>query len=161
MPELLVAVGLAAAVGYASALLPVVNAEAAALAGGAITSVPGAVAVSLALAVGQTAGKVTIFLGVRTGHRLRRTPGPADHAKPARPGRLRRLGQRLLARLEHRGTGAGVVLLAGAAGVPPLLLVSAVAGTSRMRLLDFTLCCLAGRWLRFAVIAIPTALAVT
>lgn len=166
MLEVLTAIAFAVGVGYVSAVFPLVNAEAAALAGGAISTAPVAVAVSGGLALGQACGKVTIFLGARGGHRMarrrraERALAIAHEELEAPPetrwGRLRR---RLVAGLAHRGTAVGVVALAAVVGLPPLLLVAALAGTTKMRLLDFTLCCVLGRWIRFAAFAVPVALA--
>ena len=166
MLEILTATAIAVGVGYVSAVFPLVNAEAAALAGGAVTTVPGAVAVSGGLALGQAAGKVTIFLGARGSRHLARRKKAEQALASAHEefdtppdtwwGRLHR---RLLAGLAHRGTAAGVIGLSAVLGLPPLLIVAALAGTTRMRLLDFTLCCVFGRWIRFAAFALPVALA--
>lgn len=153
MHEVLAA-AVALVLGYGSALVPVINAEAAALAGGAITSVPGALLVSFALAVGQTGGKVTIMYAIRAGRR--RAPAPPD---PESVGRWRRAGLRMLGWLDRRPTAVLVVLLSASLGIPPLLIIAGLAGAAKVKVADFVICCLVGRWVRFAAFALPVAFA--
>jgi len=143
--------------GAASALVPLVNAELAA-AGIAVTAdLPAAVLVALALALGQTAGKLVIFAAARRGRSRHRT-GPAHPT--ARRDRLgwRRLGDRGLGLLDSRWRGAGIVLMSAGVGLPPLALVSAACGVARTRPSDFALCCLLGRTARFLLLVVPLAI---
>jgi len=64
----------------------------------------------------------------------------------------------LTSRLHDRRSSAGIVLLSGSVGLPPLALVAVAAGATKMRLRDFLLCCLAGRTVRFGLVLIPLAL---
>jgi membrane protein YqaA with SNARE-associated domain len=145
----------AVAVGVGSALLPLVNAEAI-LAGAALTSPRPLVAgIALALALGQTAGKLAIFEGARRGVLRRRQVD-----KPRG-----RWTARAVALLQCRWRGGGAVLLSAATGFPPLLLMSAVAGGAtagtRARRVDFVTCCMVGRSLRFLVLGLSLAAVIT
>ncbi|RLP86775.1 VTT domain-containing protein [Micromonospora sp. CV4] len=143
--------------GLASALVPVVNAEAYAVVAGhrgghALVAV-------LALALGQTAGKLLLFEAARRGTgRLarklaRRTRSGRAAARAARwAGRIRRW-------LSRRRTALPTVLVAAAVGVPPLAVVSLAAGTAGLRHWEFAVSCLLGRVIRFALLALPAALA--
>lgn len=163
-------------VGLASALVPLVNAEALSVASGVVTSVPGALITAVALAAGQTAGKVAIFYGAQSVRRkaerrnltlpaARRTrqPLPAaivgQHARPHAHPKLARVKARLARTFENRRSGAAVTLSSASIGLPPLLLVTAAAGAARMRVADFAACCFAGRAARFIAIAVPIAIA--
>lgn len=145
--------------GFGSAFVPVINAEAyvgvAALSGPLLLA-----AAVLAVGAGQTAGKVVLFEGARRGRRkLRQT---ADHPR-RRSGPvasfLRQWNSRLLQLLENPHRGAATVLTSASVGVPPLAAVSIVAGASTLRRSTFVACCLIGRLLRFAVLALPLAYA--
>jgi membrane protein YqaA with SNARE-associated domain len=142
---LLVAAPLAVATGVASALIPVVNAEAAVTGAATALATPAVLAVAVAMAVGQTIGKVVLFEGGRRYVERRRN---RPSAKPIRPWQ-----QRLIDRLRGRRQANCVVLLAAAVGLPPLAAVSIAAGSARIRRTDFVVCCLTGRISRFAVIA--------
>jgi membrane protein YqaA with SNARE-associated domain len=149
--------GSALATGTASALLPVVSAEAfERLMVGRPGPVP-AWGLVLALAIGQTAGKLALFESARRGSgawlgRLHRG-GP----HPAR--RSSRWGDRVSVCLRSRRTGPAVVLASATLGLPPLAVVSLAAGAAGQRRLVFGLTCLVGRTARFAVIAAPVVLA--
>ncbi len=116
---------LAAAVGVASALLPLVNAEAYALIAAARTHAAGAVIVVLALAAGQTVGKLVLFESARRGSgRLHaRFSGRAE-------GRAARWRERVCGLMGRRRTGLPTVLASATLGLPPLALVSLAAGAS-------------------------------
>ncbi|MFC4022004.1 VTT domain-containing protein [Micromonospora sp. GCM10011542] len=143
--------------GFASALVPVVNAEAYAVVAGhrgghALVAV-------LALACGQTAGKLLLFEAARRGtgrlaqkltHRSRSGRAAARDARWA--GRIRRW-------LSRRRTALPTVLVSAAVGVPPLAVVSLAAGTAGLRHWEFAVACLLGRVLRFALLVLPAALA--
>ena len=145
----------AVAVGVGSALIPVVNAEAI-MSGAAMTSPrPLMMFIALALALGQTAGKLAIFEGARRGV-LRRVQVDKPRG---------RWTSRVLTLLQCRWRGGGAVLVSAATGFPPLLLMSAVAGGAgagrRARRLDFVTCCLVGRSLRFLVLGLTLAAVTT
>jgi membrane protein YqaA with SNARE-associated domain len=148
--------GLAAAVGVVSALLPIVSAEAYALLAAARTRGAGAVTVVLALAAGQTIGKLALFQTARRGSgRL--------HARLSRrkEGRAARWHGRVCGLMTRRRTGLPTVLASATVGLPPLALVSLVAGASAQRRWEFGTVCLLGRSARFAALALPTAYALS
>ena len=155
-------IGLSAATGLLSALVPLVNAEVYALAVGVTASPVLAVLCAVALAVGQTGGKWVWYLSGRKGVEMRkrslRRRRPADQA--AGPDDREHAGRLavLTRRLHDRRSSAGIVLLSGSVGLPPLALVAVAAGATRMRLQDFLLCCLAGRVLRFGLVLVPLSL---
>lgn len=145
--------------GFASAFVPVLNAEAY-IGVHAVAAPLVLVLVVVAVGIGQTAGKVVMFEGARSGRRMmhsrsarrERRDGPVAF-------RLRRWNARMLRLLERPRAGAVTVLSSASLGVPPLAAVSIVAGTSSQRRATFVLCCLAGRIARFAVLAAPLAYA--
>jgi membrane protein YqaA with SNARE-associated domain len=177
VPELLAACLVALGVGYASALIPLINVEAIALAGGATTSVSDAVIVTAVLAVGQTLGKITIFYGVRTGRKaaakkkaevaLERAEETLEEDQAQHlgwreltwKGRIAWLRSLMMESLAHPWQGPAVVFISGSVGIPPLLVTAAAAGLSQMRIVPFVVTCFTGRWVRLLVIAIPAALA--
>lgn len=169
IPEILAAV----AVGFASALLPAINAEAF-QAGSSLVQSPAVVrACVVALAVGQTGGKVVIFTASRRGARRWRstrdeTSSRARRSRPGRrghPSRMRvwfsRTNAAVLRSLSRPVAGPVTVAVSAAVGLPPLALVSAAAGVSTMRGARFTAACLSGRLTRFAVVAGLVALITT
>jgi membrane protein YqaA with SNARE-associated domain len=153
--EAIGAVLTALGVGVASALLPVVNAEAI-LAAAAVAGPDAwvyALSLAVSLAVGQTVGKLILFEAARRG--LGGRFGARKAALRPRTGWQRRA----LDLLGSRGSAAAVVLLSASVGLPPLALVSIAAGTLRTRRTDFAVCCLAGRIVRFCAIACSVVLA--
>ena len=152
---------LSAGTGLLSALVPLVNAEVYALAVGATATPLVAVLCAVALALGQTGGKWVWYVSGRKGvemrkRSLRRRRPDDDSAADDREhaGRLAVLTRRL----HDRRSSAGIVLLSGSIGLPPLALVAVAAGATKMRLQDFLLCCLAGRVLRFGLVLVPLSL---
>lgn len=141
------------AYGAMSALVPVVNAEVYAVAAaGHATGGLGTVAVVLALALGQTAGKLVIFEAARVGQsRFARRRA----AKAASSDRTGRWTGRITRALGARRTGLPLVLGSAAVGLPPLAAVSVAAGMSRLRRWEFALACLTGRIVRFGALALP------
>jgi membrane protein YqaA with SNARE-associated domain len=146
------AVGLAVAVGVASALVPVLNAEAWAVVA-ATGPLDTLLVVVPALAVGQTVGKLVLF---ETGRR-----GRAWHPWRGRPvsARAARWGERVTAWLTSPRTGPPVVLAAASLGVPPLAVVSVAAGAAGQGRWVFGALCLLGRLVRFSVLVVPVAAA--
>jgi membrane protein YqaA with SNARE-associated domain len=173
----LIALGLL--VGAVSAVTPFLPVEAYVI-GLAVTH-PGAVAVSgaVAAAVGQTAGKLLLFTTARGAAHSRwlqrlRDRGAKEAAEvtaaavaagedPA-GGPVKRVFRRLggwLKRANALGIallsgrwGPAVVLVSGAVGIPPMLAIAFYAGTSKMDVRAFVIACLAGRTIRFVVLAL-------
>jgi membrane protein YqaA with SNARE-associated domain len=143
----------ALAYGAMSALVPVVNAEVYAVAAAARDTGPvTTLVVVLALAAGQTAGKVVIFEAARLGgSRFARRRA----ARAAATDRRCRWSARIVGALRSRRTGLPLVLCSAAAGLPPLAAVSAAAGVSGQRRWEFAVTCLVGRSIRFAALALP------
>jgi membrane protein YqaA with SNARE-associated domain len=143
--------------GFASALVPIVNAEAYAVVAGHRGG--HAAIVVVALALGQTAGKLLLFEAARRGtgrlSRLLRRHNRSGRAAA----RAARWGERIRRWLSRRRTGLPTVLLSAAVGLPPLALVSIAAGTAGLRHWEFAAVCLLGRAIRFAVLALPAAVA--
>ncbi|MDF9717045.1 VTT domain-containing protein [Nocardioides sp. ChNu-153] len=130
-------------VGVASALLPVVNAEAY-LAGVGALGTGGLVLLSVAAGAGQTLGKVVWYevarRGVETEWARKKLSGP----------KVQRVHQRWSDRMEGRPWyAAAIMLVSSLGGVPPLLVMAAVAGVLRMRREVFVVSVLVGRSLRF------------
>jgi membrane protein YqaA with SNARE-associated domain len=141
------------AVGFGSALLPAIPVEPY-LVGLVVTTGSAPVLLGLAAAVGQTAGKLLIFLSVRGAVRsawLRRLLARRADRPPSALGSA---GARLAAALDRPLLALPVVLLSAVVGFPPLLLTSAYAGRTRMPASWFALTCLLGRSVRFVAIAL-------
>lgn len=151
----LVEAATAIGLGLASALLPVVGADAYAVVAGHRGG--HAAATVIALALGQTIGKVLVFESARRGTgrlgRLLVRRGRSGRAA----GRAARWTQPIRRWLSRRRTALPTVLVSAAIGVPPLAVVSVVAGTADLRRWEFTVGCLLGRTIRFAVLAFPVA----
>jgi hypothetical protein len=152
--------------GVGSALVPVLNAEAYALA--AVVLHPASVAgIVLALAVGQTLGKVMLLEATRRGaetrivQRLRRrvaTMAPSGRATRSRYGGSRRSRlldqQRAMRLLDSPRAGGPLVGCSAAFGLPPLALVAVAAGLGGQRLRVFVPWCLVGRTARFGALVL-------
>ncbi|MET7710653.1 hypothetical protein [Micromonospora sp. NPDC005413] len=164
----MIAVLTAAAVGLLSAFLPFTPAEPYLIAAGATTGAP-AVALGVAAAAGQTAGKVLIFLGARGAIRsawLQRRLSRRPSAAPQPSGRLgtmlarsKAAGARLVEVMERPRQATGVLLISAVTGFPPLLAASVYLGRTPMRPAAFAATCLLGRTIRFVVIALAPQLA--
>ncbi len=145
---------LAVATGTGSALLPVLNAEVYAIgaAGHSQPALAGALVVAVAL--GQTLGKLLLFETARRGGgRLGRWMTRRERARgEARSGRW---STRITQALRSRRTGIPLVLVSAGLGLPPLAAVSLAAGASGQRRWEFALLCLLGRTARFAALALP------
>ncbi|WP_432901857.1 hypothetical protein ACQP1S_00075 [Micromonospora matsumotoense] len=164
----MIAVLAAAAVGLLSAFLPFTPAEPYLMAAVATTGTP-PVALGVAAAAGQTAGKFLIFLGTRGAihspwlrRRLsRRTPTgrkPAGRwgTMLARP---KAAGARLVEMMERPRQAIGVLLVSAVTGFPPLLATSVYLGRTPLRPVAFAATCLLGRTIRFVAIALVPRLA--
>jgi membrane protein YqaA with SNARE-associated domain len=136
----------AGGMGFGSALLPALNAEAYAV----VTAVTApAAGVVLALAAGQTVGKLVLFESARRGA-ARWTP--TDQST-----RRARWLARVTPWLRSPRTGVPVLLSSAALGLPPLAIVALAAGASGQRRWVFASLVLAGRVARFAAIVVPAA----
>ena len=141
---------LALVYGVVSALVPVVNAEAYALVLAGRTQPTLAVLVVLALAAGQTVGKLVLFEAARRGS------GRLERRFATRcEGRAARWADRIRDSLRSRRTGLPMVLASAALGVPPLAAVSLAAGAAGQRRWEFGMLCLVGRIARFALLVLP------
>ncbi|MCG5470909.1 hypothetical protein LADH09A_004881 [Micromonospora sp. LAH09] len=159
----MIAVLTAAAVGLLSAFLPFTPAEPYLIAAVATTGAP-SVALGVAAAAGQTAGKVLIFLAARgaihsswlQGRLRRRTPTVREPAGRlatmlARP---KAAGARLVEVMERPRQATGLLLVSAVTGFPPLLAASVYLGRTPMRSAAFAATCLLGRTIRFVAIAL-------
>jgi len=147
----LACVGGLLALAFVSAFVPLVSIELALIAAAAASSSQGLLfALVLAAAGGQMLGKSCFFLGGRSVGLW------ASRRTSDRRPRSERL-RRLLARAgSRRAAAASTVLVSAFSGLPPFALVSALAGSWRLRLAPFFALGLAGRSARFAgVLAVP------
>ncbi|MEU7918197.1 hypothetical protein [Micromonospora zamorensis] len=164
----MIAVLAAAAVGLLSAFLPFTPAEPYLIAAVATTSAP-SVALGVAAAAGQTAGKVLIFLAARgaihsswlQGRLSRRSPAVREPAGRlatmlARP---KAAGARLVEVMERPRQATGMLLVSAITGFPPLLAASVYLSRTPMRSVAFAATCLLGRTIRFVTIALAPHLA--
>ncbi|MEV4264891.1 hypothetical protein [Kribbella sp. NPDC049584] len=153
--QLLLAVGF----GIGSAVVPVMNAEAYVLAVAATNALNPVVAAS-GIAVGQTLGKVAMFLAVRyrPGYAARKTKEQKPVNLETRRGRFiqwnRDVSKRLLDAMSDSRWGIPVTLLSSFVGIPPLYGVALIGGASRMKTVVFALSVLAGRGARFILLAL-------
>ncbi|MEU1747284.1 hypothetical protein ACWD8I_28715 [Micromonospora arida] len=145
--------------GVASALVPIVNAEAYAVVAGQRGGGHALVAVVVALALGQTVGKLLLFESARRGSG-RLAQKVAKRAKSGRAAaRAARWTEPIRRWLSRRRTALPTVLASAAVGVPPLAVVSLAAGTAGLRRWEFAAACLSGRVIRFALLVLPAVLA--
>jgi membrane protein YqaA with SNARE-associated domain len=104
------------------------------------------VALGLAAAVGQTAGKVLIFLSARRGMRWLSRRG--RHRAP----------NRLLDQLDRPVPAILVVLVSSLTGIPSLLVICVYAARTPMSVVQFAAACLVGRAARFVTVALAPSL---
>jgi membrane protein YqaA with SNARE-associated domain len=142
----LLALLVATGVGFGSALVPFLNAETYAVV--AAGSAP-ALGVALALAAGQTAGKLVLFESARR--------GSERWAVRDETSRRARWAARVSPWLTSPRTGPPVVLLSATLGIPPLAVVALAAGACGQRRGLFAALVLSGRAARFAAIVLPAA----
>jgi hypothetical protein len=164
----MIAVLAAAAVGLLSAFLPFTPAEPYLIAAVATTSAP-PVALGVAAAAGQTAGKLLIFLGTRGAIRspwLQRRLSRRTPTAPRPPGRLgtmlarpKAAGARLVEVMERPRQATGMLLVSAVTGFPPLLAASVYLARTPMRPIAFAVACMVGRTIRFVAIALAPQLA--
>lgn len=156
--------------GLASGLVPVVNAEA--LLGAAVVGQPAAwMFLVLGMTSGQSVAKVLIYLTARDGPEglvrlhlvgprftralVRARGGAVGHRRA--PLVIRAAWARSLRHLRTPVAGTAVVATSALVGLPPLAVVSGMAGMARLRLVLFVPACFVGRLARFALIAWPIA----
>ncbi|SDU89408.1 hypothetical protein SAMN04488544_1572 [Microlunatus sagamiharensis] len=142
--------------GVLSAVVPLANAEGYVVVSG-YSSLGHAMPVVVGVVLGQTLGKVLLFLGVRRGKafpfvRHQRARIRRQNVGPARR-RFRAVLATLLRLVGEKRWGLPIVLLAAVVGFPPLYAVALLAGATRMRLGWFAAAVLVGRTVRFALVA--------
>lgn len=157
--QLLLAIGF----GIGSAVIPVLNAEAYVL-GVGVSGALDPVVAAIGVAVGQTIGKVAMFLAVRyrPGYAARKSKEPKPVDLDTRRGRFvqwnRDVSKRLLDAMSDRRLGVPVTLLSASVGLPPLYGVALIGGASRMGVVSFGLSVLVGRGARFVLLALGVGL---
>jgi len=154
-PEL---VALLTSVGYGviSAVVPVINAEAYVIVS-QVSAIAGAVPIAVGVGIGQTVGKLLLFMGVRRGKESRfvrhRRQQAADRPVGPVRARFRAIVATLLDLIGKKRWGLPIVLLAAVVGIPPLYAVALLAGATEMRAIWFGLVVLVGRVTRFVLVA--------
>jgi membrane protein YqaA with SNARE-associated domain len=141
--------------GLGSALVPVVNAEAYVVL--VSTRSPAHVLLCLTVlgvALGQTAGKVLLF---ESGRHARLPAWLSRRPRRTTPKRTR-TGECFGNLLRRPRTGVPLVFASATVGLPPLAVISVLAGASGQRRTTFGLLCFAGRLVRFAALAAPLGL---
>jgi membrane protein YqaA with SNARE-associated domain len=135
------------AVCLVSAIFPLINAEAYV---GALAAVDGGShvwAIALAAGSGQTCGKVIYYLTGRGSREWRWT-----RRRKASP-KWQARAERWELRIQHRRwTAAAVLAVSAVVGLPPLAILSVIAGRMRFSLPIFVAVVFVGRTLRFAAL---------
>ena len=141
LPSTLLSLTTVVAISIASAVIPVVNAELYVLGLGSITPRPMLPLVLVLATLGHMAGKSLMYGAARGVERL---------SFPA----LQRRIEKARAKLENRTTlGGTLVFVSAATGFPPFYVVTVAAGAMRYSFPMFFVLGLAGRLLRFGVLA--------
>ncbi|HET6293572.1 MAG TPA: VTT domain-containing protein [Kribbella sp.] len=154
---------LAVGFGIGSAVIPILNAEAYVL-GVGVSGALDPVVAAIGVSVGQTIGKIAMFLAVRyrPGYAAKKDKEPKPVDLETRRGRFiqwnREVSKRLLDALSDRRWGIPVTLLSSSVGIPPLYGVALIAGASRMGVVTFSLSVLVGRLARFITLALGVGL---
>ncbi|MEH3033443.1 MAG: VTT domain-containing protein [Aeromicrobium erythreum] len=150
-------VGAAFLFGVASAILPVLNAEAYVVGLGALVRGDKLVVAILALTLGTSVGKAIVFELVRKGSdRFRSKDKETGERKPPRNRFVvwwRRFSDLLLGWLERPYLGAATVFVSSLLSVPPLAVVTVLAALSKQPHWLFQLMVFLGRSIQFLVIA--------
>ncbi|HWD04773.1 MAG TPA: hypothetical protein VG674_20220 [Amycolatopsis sp.] len=160
MGWLLVTLGVA----FGSAIVPLVNAELFVVGLTASQHNPHWLWLGGAVALGQMGGKLLYYLAARGSIRLPRLLHDRlhrEHAPSARRDRWRRRTKVIRAKIEalrerclrHPHWMAGTYGVSSVTGLPPFMATSVLAGMVRMRLVTFLVAGLAGRWVRFSLLA--------
>ncbi|MDN3356241.1 hypothetical protein [Actinomadura sp. DC4] len=150
-------------VGAASAFLPVTPVEPYVIAVVATTGGAGWI-LGTAAGAGQAAGKLLIFLAARGTLRsawVRRHLTPAARRPRLRertkaqapPGVVKRWTTKAITRLDRPRQATTVVFTSAVTGLPPLLITSVYAARTSMSAVVFGMTCLAGRAIRFSLVA--------
>lgn len=143
--------------GVVSAIIPFVNAEAYVIAS-QWSAAAGPIPIAIGIGLGQTVGKLLLFLGVRRGkdfpfvqHRRERQQNqPVSRTRL----RVRAVMSQLLALVGQKRWGLPIVFLAAVVGIPPLYAVALLAGATTMRIPWFVAVVLVGRIGRFVLVAL-------
>jgi membrane protein YqaA with SNARE-associated domain len=142
--------------GTVSAVVPIVNAEAYVIAS-QMSAVMGPIPIAIGIAMGQTVGKLLLFLGVRHGKELSFIKHRQEVRKqrPVGPtrARFRAFMAKLLDLVGQERWGLPIVLVAAIVGFPPLYAVALLAGATTMSPVWFGLTVLVGRLCRFLLVA--------
>jgi membrane protein YqaA with SNARE-associated domain len=142
--------------GVASAIFPMVNAEAYVVLS-QVSAVLGALPIAVGLGIGQTIGKLALFYSVRAGKDSRFFRHRRQQSRERRKGPARlRFDAAIAWLLRLVGTkrwGLPIVLVAAIFGIPPLYAVALLAGATTMKAYWFGLMVLIGRITRFILIA--------
>jgi membrane protein YqaA with SNARE-associated domain len=140
--------------GIGSALLPVIlNAEVYVVGMGAFMPTTLLALAILSLGIGTVVGKAIVFELVRRGSsKVRKT---VDRKPPRNrfTAAMRQIGDRLLTLLDRPYLGAATVLASSLTGIPPLAVVTILAGASRQPRSLFLLMVFIGRTTQFLGIA--------
>src|SRR5215210_3018354 len=143
--------------GVVSAVFPLANAETYVVAS-QVSAVAGPVPIAIGVGLGQTVGKLMLFLGVRRGREVRlirrRHTAPVDRPVGPMRARLKAWIAWLLALVGDPRWGLPIVAIAAVSGLPPLYAVSLLAGATKMRAAWFVLVVAAGRLTRFVLVAL-------
>lgn len=143
--------------GVLSAVFPFANAEAYVIAS-QVSAVAGPLPIAVGVGIGQTIGKLALFLGVRQGRQTgvfhRQRERVRQHPTGPVRDRLRRWTRALLALVGTKRWGLPIVLAAALVGMPPLYAVALLAGATKMKLGWFALVVLVGRLGRFILVAL-------
>jgi membrane protein YqaA with SNARE-associated domain len=135
------------AIGFASALVPIINIEAYLGIRAALADVSHVWLLGLVAATGQMVGKlIWYYVGASSlswGFIRRRIEQPKQQARL-------QLWRRRTA--ERPVAAGGLVFVSALVGVPPFAVLSVVAGQLRMNLALFVALGLSGRWLRFVAV---------
>jgi membrane protein YqaA with SNARE-associated domain len=132
----------------ASALLPFLPMEAIIVGGAAAEpGVPAAISLGIAAGAGATVGKLVWY------HLARRGSSSAWAQKKLSSPKVKGAYDRWTARMEGRPVYAGAVMfVAASVGIPPLLVMAAVAGMLRMPMWVFLPTVFVGRSIRFGLL---------
>jgi membrane protein YqaA with SNARE-associated domain len=143
--------------GVLSAVFPLANAEGYVIAS-QVSTAAGVVPIALGVGIGQTIGKVALFVAARGGRNSHFVHTQRDKARgrPVGPTRqrLRAALRRLLELVGTKRWGLPIVFVAAVVGIPPLYAVALLAGATKMKLLAFAPVVLVGRLSRFVLVAL-------
>ena len=146
--------GAAFVFGIGSAILPVLlNAELYVIGMGAFVPDSLLFITILSLGVGTVIGKALVFELVRRGSSKVRQTVERKPPRNAFTARMRTIGDRLLKLIDRPYLGAATVLASSLTGVPPLAVVTVLAGASRQPLSLFLLMVFLGRTAQFLALA--------